>query len=144
MLGRTILDPLKVESSTIETDGLGLLDVNTEMAVSKTLRQVKLPDNIEGYEIHHGKTSVGSGDVYISSGEKVLGVRNGHIEGTYLHGIFDNDIYRLNFLNELRVKNGLSPKTEATIYNLEPAFDRLAQTVREHVDLEKIYGLMGL
>ena len=60
-------------------------------------------------------------------------------------GIFDNDIYRLNFfLNELRNRKGQSQKTIPTVYILEPAFDRLAQTVREHVNLDKIYGLMGL
>lgn len=146
MLGRSISDPLNIESSTLETAGLNLLGVTTEMAFQKTLRQVKLPNNIEGFEIHHGKTSVNDGEVIMSSGSTILGVKNqaGNVWGTYLHGIFDNDQYRLDILNELRQKKDLPIKTTPTIYNIEPALDRLADAVRNSVDMNQIYRLMGL
>lgn len=146
MLGRNISDPFAIESSLSEIEGLGLLDISTEMAKEKTLKQVKVSDNIEGYEIHHGKTTVQNDDPFIIDAENnVLGVRNKNkVWGTYLHGIFDNDIFRMEFLNKLRKAKGLPVKKEPTIYNLEPAFEQLAKTVREGVDLDEIYKIMGV
>ena len=124
--------------------GLELLDIETEMAEQKTLKQVKLGNNIEGYEIHHGKTSIRSGQVIMASDDEILGVQNANVWGTYLHGIFDNDQYRMEFLNKLRKSKGLPVRTKPTMYNLEPEFDRLADNVRQNVEMDKIYKLMGL
>ena len=145
MLGRKISDPHGIESNITETNGLGLLDISTEMAPEKTLRQIKLTNNIEGYEIHHGNTQVENDEPFMIHGREILGVRNKQgIWGTYLHGIFDNDAFRMEFLNKLRMKKGLPQKTEPTVYNLEPAFDQLADTVRQGVDMDQIYQIMGL
>lgn len=65
MLGKKISDPHQVESGG-STDGLGLLDVETEMAPQKTTVQVQahplhvgtgFKGLVEGYEIHMGVTS---------------------------------------------------------------------------------------
>ncbi|MCM8531534.1 MAG: cobyric acid synthase [Lentisphaeraceae bacterium] len=144
MLGKSILDPQKVEFHKERISGLGLLDIETEMASQKILKQVNLGNDVEGYEIHHGKTSVGNSKVMMASDNEVLGVQDGHVWGTYLHGIFDNDKYRMEFLNKLRKSKGLPEKNTPTMYNLEPAFDHLAETVRQNVELDKIYKLMGL
>ena len=145
MLGRNISDPFAIESSLSEIGGWGY-STSPEMAKEKTLKQVKVSDNIEGYEIHHGKTTVQNDDPFIIDAENnVLGVRNKNkVWGTYLHGIFDNDIFRMEFLNKLRKAKGLPVKKEPTIYNLEPAFEQLAKTVREGVDLDEIYKIMGV
>jgi adenosylcobyric acid synthase len=65
--------------------------------------------------------------------------------GTYLHGIFDADPFRRWFVDRLRVRRGLAPvgKVVAT-YDLEPALDRLADAVRENVQIKDIYRVMGL
>jgi cobyric acid synthase CobQ len=146
MMGKRITDPYGVESTQKNIEGLKLLDITTEMATEKTLRQVKLPDHIAGYEIHHGKTSVQNDEPFIIDNGQVLGVRNTQSGawGTYLHGIFDDDIFRMNFLNKLRSRKNIPLKKSPTIYNLEPAFDRLAETVRNGVDMEQIYQIMGL
>jgi adenosylcobyric acid synthase len=62
ILGKEIEDPEAVEGSERRTVGLGLLDVSTRFASSKTLRQVSGETLIEGckvagYEIHLGETS---------------------------------------------------------------------------------------
>jgi len=62
MLGRTIVDPQRVESAAGRDDGLGLLAVETVLAVDKTLIRTKArhqPSGLEvsGYEIHHGQTT---------------------------------------------------------------------------------------
>ncbi len=108
-----------------------------------------LPSALEvsGYEIHHG----------VSSGSLPAALRfedgcccgaigaDGRIWGSYLHGIFDEDLFRRWFIDDLRKGRGL----EATgivlaPYNLEAAFDRLAARVRQSLDMERIYALLRL
>ncbi len=65
--------------------------------------------------------------------------------GTYIHGVFDADEFRRWFIDRLRERRSLEPVGRPlTAYNLEPAFDRLAEVVRASVDVERIYRLMGL
>ncbi len=103
---------------------------------------------ITGYEIHHGRTS-GNGHgptVVREDGEEIgTGTQDGLIWGTYLHGVFDDDRFRRWFIDRLRVRRGMNAlgKVAAT-YDLEPAFDRLADVVRESLDMEKVYRMMGL
>lgn len=149
MLGNTIHDPNKIESEHSSFESLGLLGIETSLAVQKTLNraQVDFKDKvyqISGYEIHHGKTDVKAGEVIIERNSEILGVRSGNVWGTYLHGIFDNDQFRRDFLNDLRKHKGLSPVEDVSAYNLEPAFEKLAATVRENIDLDYIYKLLNL
>ena len=71
MLGKKILDPLKIEGDRPEVEGLGLLDTVTEFQAEKITRQVTgqgITDagllagikgqEVSGYEIHHGQTKV--------------------------------------------------------------------------------------
>jgi adenosylcobyric acid synthase len=152
MLGSRVLDEGNVEGGT--GSGLGLLPVSTAMMRDKTLRQTTathLPSGmpVKGYEIHHGQTtSEGNVAVIMSSGDgTVLGYSSddGCVWGTYLHGVFESDEFRGWFLNDLRCRNGLAPiERSAAGYGLEPALDRLAEAVREHLDIKRIYGIMGL
>jgi cobyric acid synthase CobQ len=152
MLGRHVLDESDVEGGSGR--GLGLLPVRTVMMKEKTLRQTTathllsgLP--VKGYEIHHGQTT-SSGDVAVAmktdDGNAVgYASPDGSVWGTYLHGVFDGDAFRSWFLNDLRRRRGLSPiERSAGVYGLEPALDRLAEAVREHLDMKRIYRIMGL
>ena len=61
MLGKQIDDPKGLDGPAGSTEGLGLLDVNTEMLPEKTLRKVTATHvetnlAVSGYEIHLGKT----------------------------------------------------------------------------------------
>ena len=70
---------------------------------------------------------------------------NGQVWGTYFHGIFDADEFRRWFIDRLLVRKGLAPKCRiCAVYDLEPAFDRLAEAVRASIRMEEIYRLMGL
>ncbi|MHB0911852.1 MAG: cobyric acid synthase [Armatimonadota bacterium] len=134
MLGIKISDPHGIEGGG-ETSGLGLLPVETVLEREKTLRQVEgmhpcgLP--ITGYEIHHGVTEAG------------LVCEDGRAWGTYLHGVFDSDVFRRWFIDKLRAGRGLPPG-EASAFDIEPALDRLAGIVRESLDVGAIYARMGL
>ncbi|MFO7906309.1 MAG: cobyric acid synthase [Planctomycetota bacterium] len=153
MLGRRIADPYHVESPNGAAEGLGLLAVTTALATEKTLarsRAVHTPSglNVVGYEIHHGATeSCGEQEILQAQNGTVVGVANrqGSVWGTYLHGVFDADAFRRWFIDRLRVRRGLLPLggVSAT-YDIEPALARLANVVRDSLDIDAIHDRMGL
>ena len=59
--------------------------------------------------------------------------------------MFDADPFRRWFIDRLRERRGLAPlgAVQAT-YDLEPAFERLAEMVRASLDMDAVYRLMGL
>ena len=65
--------------------------------------------------------------------------------GTYLHGILDNDIFIQEllrpFVDRLDKANTTTQSYEAF---KEEQYNRLAQHLREHLDLPRIYQLMKL
>jgi len=159
ILGREILDPGAIESAGGGDRGLGLLNVVTTMASEKTLARaegIHGPSGcrVVGYEIHHGRTTPALSAVEEAEGDEVIVQRGDgeaigfaasdpRIWGTYLHGIFDADAFRRWFIDRLRARRGLSPKGAVSArYDIEPALDRLAQAVRESLDMERIYRLM--
>ncbi len=152
ILGKTIEDPFGIESDHGETDGLGYLDMRTVIEKDKRLTRKSgihmiSSQPVYGYEIHHGISSVDHDPVLAFSDNTSCGTadRNGRIWGSYLHGIFDSDEFRRWFIDDLRKRKGLHPIGEIIApYDLEIAFDRLADSVRESVDIEKLYSLMRL
>jgi len=159
MLGQSIDDPHGIEACG-RIDGLGLLPITTVLARDKTLTRQTLTHlasglTVHGYEIHHGQTERRTGGASaegealspIIGGESASDVAAGRglIWGTYLHGIFDADAFRHWFIDSLRKRSGLSsyPGERAT-YDLEPALDRLAATVRQRLDMTAVYRLLGL
>jgi cobyric acid synthase CobQ len=151
MLGNTIRDPYGIESDEEQIEGLGLLDIDTVLARDKTLAQTTgrhldtgLP--VKGYEIHHGRTKIRKGRVIIEMSDSVGGVASPgeRVWGTYLHGIFDSDEFRHYFLEKLRGRKGLPPLTARPSYDLESAFERLADTVRKSVDIGHILEIIGI
>lgn len=153
MLGENVTDPAGVESGGLTARPLGLLPLVTEMAVEKILCQARclfLPtgEEVRGYEIHHGRTRVldsPARPVMSCADGRVVGWgrEDGMIWGTYLHGVFDADVFRRSFLDRLRVRKGLEPlSTVQVAYDLEAALDRLAGVVRESLDMERIYRVL--
>lgn len=70
---------------------------------------------------------------------------DGRIYGTYLHGLFHNDTWRRAWLNGLRTTKGLAP-ISPTLHSesrKEAAFNRLAEHVRNHIDMDKIYRMIN-
>ena len=96
MLGRTIRDPLGVESPDAVANGLGLLPVDTVMRPDKTtvLRTAWSRGGVEfrAYEIHLGVTNA---DVAMQPFARLPdggaeGACGPGVIGTYLHGAFEN------------------------------------------------------
>lgn len=153
ILGREIADPHGIESAGRTIPGLGMLPAVTVLALEKTLtcvqaRHVDSGLAVKGYQIHHGQTDgVDLPAAVVREDGNVVGFRseNGLIWGTYLHGIFDADIFRRWFIDRLRVRRRFAPVGKIlTVYDLEPALDRLAEVVRRHLKIDEIYRLMGL
>ena len=152
MLGTIIEDPLAIESNQGTMAGLGLLPLTTVLAADKRLvRQsgvhTESGQPVHGYEIHHGRSQTDLPPTLAFTDGTGCGASDasGRIWGSYLHGIFDSDPFRRWFINRLRQRKGLSPLPGIPApYDLEPAFDRLAATVRESVDMNRIYQLLGL
>jgi cobyric acid synthase CobQ/L-threonine-O-3-phosphate decarboxylase len=153
MLGQKIDDPYEIESKRLTLQGLGLLPITTMMAQEKTLERTEgthLPSGlkIRGYEIHHGQTE-GTPliPLVIRKDGQIIGAgrEEDRIWGTYLHGIFDADEFRRWFIDRLRVRRNLPAMGKVcAIYDLEPAYERLAEVVRRSLKMDEIYRLMGL
>lgn len=125
LLGREILDPSQIESG--DCVGLGLLDLRTTLVVQKTTRQCETiwrDVQLCGYEIHHGKTTVGSDvQAHLPDG---LGWEHGNVCGVYVHGLFDNAAYRQHFLARLGWQGQTSEDWPATI---DASIERVARLI---------------
>jgi adenosylcobyric acid synthase len=155
MLGREIRDPDRVESSDEAVPGLGLLDVATTFAAGKQLARVhgislvpgleELP--VEGYEIHHGVTTLGPAARPALRLSERLGIAvreadgavdaSGRVFGTYLHGLFDSPAFRRPFLRMLGWEEGEVTASPCV-------FDRLADWLEAHAAMDRLLALVGV
>ncbi len=161
MLGRRILDPGRVESDAEAVDGLGLLDAETTFVGEK--RTVRVTGKLLGgplgpagtqlcgYEIHMGRTTIGSGVTPLlrlrgadgsehEDGAVVSGADS--VCGSYVHGLFDHPALRAAFLDGLRAARALPPRPASA----PPAddLDRLADHVEAHLDMGFLDGIVDL
>ena len=209
MLGRRIADPDRTEEGGT-AEGLGYLDLETVFSSEKRRTRVRgrigtLPGplqalggmEIEGYEIHMGRTEAARGDVcrsdsgesnispdsriscesrenaYIESGktrtkaevfchirdlrtetETQDGAAWENVYGTYVHGVFDAPGVARRIAQILAERKGYQLKsgtekgtgTEAEAGSSqaykEIQYDLLAETLREHLDMPKIYKIL--
>jgi adenosylcobyric acid synthase len=164
MLGQSIADPLGIEDSAGDTEGLGYLPLSTELKVDKQLRRVSgeltllgQKVAVQGYEIHCGEsryliprfeqtnpplqlipesTSLTAHAMSFADG---LQSDDGQILGTYLHGLFDSPdacqlILRWAGLND--------SKTIDINQIREQQLDRLADVLVEHLDMQKLQTIL--
>ncbi len=169
MLGTQIDDPLNLESGGLE-QALGILPLSTQLHATKCLRRTTcIPDVslvggikkvfLTGYEIHHGVTIMNKTPCRTSetSLRELLHDTDGRplgwgqcdkqgcarIWGTYLHGLFDTDVFRHELLNTIRREEGL-PVMPGQPYKLGSELDRLADTVASALDMPAIFALLGV
>jgi adenosylcobyric acid synthase len=153
MLGKTVSDPHAVEGGG-KADGLGLLDVSTELQKEKRLMRVKgiwkenkIP--VSGYEIHMGTTRTGKNEKPVVEiiGGHGDGARsaNGNVWGTYLHGIFDTARFRNFYLRKISpaIEPRLTEDIDAYGYR-QRQYDLLADHFRAHLDVAAIARIAGM
>ena len=142
MLGKSVADPEGIEGPPGETPGLGLLDVSTVMTPQKTLTRVSArhagtAQAIDAYEIHIGRTEGPdrARPFAILGGETEGAVSaDGHVHGSYLHGVFASDAFRKAFLAQL----GIPAADQTYCAKVESALDALADHIDAHLDVEAI------
>jgi adenosylcobyric acid synthase len=145
MLGKRVADPLGVEGPAGAAEGLGLLDVETELTGEKTLREVEgeclaNAEPFRGYEMHVGRTAgpdCARPFLRFADG-RLDGATspNGLIAGAYVHGLFSDDRQRAAQLGSLGGRSEIA--YEATV---ERTLDELADHCAAHLDLDAILKL---
>ncbi|OPJ54669.1 cobyric acid synthase [Alkalithermobacter paradoxus] len=169
MLGKKLYDPKGVECGIKEIDGIGFLDIETVFEDEKVTTQVKgiieyegsgyleglKGCNIEGYEIHMGRSKLCGESVYFDRINERLGKitsdlegavnSQGNVVGTYIHGIFDNINFTRKLLNNVRKSKGLG-EIESSVESFsefkEKEYNKLANIVKSNVDMNKIYEII--
>ncbi|MCF0071154.1 cobyric acid synthase [Dyadobacter sp. CY261] len=144
MLGENILDPLHIEGEIEEMPGLGLLPVKTVLQAEKTTLQCAFDfrENGEvclGYEIHMGETTAlkaGNAVATLADGRKDGYYLNARTWGTYLHGILDNEVVIESILAPYTSEKGMHYDYQQF---KEQQYDKLADLLREHIDMDLIY-----
>ena len=161
MLGSKIHDPENAESELGSIEGLGLLEYET---VFKPIKTTTLSEGVErifgsrvkGYEIHMGEAHISSVegafiDLKIRNGNSYHGTdgivnENRSVFGTYMHGIFDSKEFTTSFINHIRSKKGLKAKEYEEVLDYwefkEQQYDKLAEIVRNSLDMKKIYEIL--
>ena len=150
MLGDSVSDPDGAEASGImEIAGMGLLPVSTVFEGEKLQRQTsgvfpKLAGIFaplsglayEGYEIHMGRSGVLP---------PVITNQEGTVYGSYVHGIFDAPGIAETLLRALCEKKGAAFSSLGSFDHKaykEAQYDKLAQAVREGLDMELVYRIV--
>ncbi|MET9023298.1 cobyric acid synthase [Actinopolymorpha sp. NPDC004070] len=142
MLGREVRDPDGVEGPAgARADGLGLLDVRTVFGPDKVLRLPTgeaLDAPADGYEIHHGRVTLGSDEAFLG------GARRGSVFGTMWHGSLEGDAFRRAWLGEVASTLGLDVALGEVSFAAarERRIDDLADAVEEHLDLDAVVRLV--
>ncbi len=148
MLGRSIADREGIEGVPGTTAGLGLLDIDTNLAPQKQLRiehatETRSGAALSGYHMHMG-VSIGPDALrpFSHVGGKPEGAlsENGHIMGTYLHGLFAADGFRKTFLERLGARADADLNYESSI---EAVLNALAAHIETHLDLDQVLALAG-
>lgn len=120
----------------------------------------------EGYEIHMGQTKLLNGSPmnqihdtvksrkqYDSMQpakrpeENMDGISHENTYGTYIHGIFDKEEVVTEIVKALAEKKGLSmDEIKGVDFKTfkESQYDLLADTLRQHLDMDQIYEIMGM
>jgi len=143
MMGESIHDPCHVEGETESMPGLGLLPIKTVLAEEKVTLQrrfrfLNTDGWCEGYEIHMGESFSGDPSALceFEGGEEDGYFENTKTWGTYIHGIFDNTSVVREMIRAVSDKE-MKP-FDLKVYKNEQ-YDKLADLVRSHSDVEAIY-----
>ena len=160
MLGTVLEDPFLKEGSKTNLEnkirGIGLLPLKTTFLAQKITRQTYSKSiwpclsEIQGFEIHNGITELDKSQqsfklMPIFKDAELGWYREndggGTIAGTYLHGIFENDKWRAQYINLIR-KNKKLPtvdkKTRSYKIKRESIIDNLANEFNKHLNISSL------
>jgi len=157
MLGKSLEDPLKKESinktNTFSNIGMNLLPIKTTFGEIKHTSQreerVSWPElmNVKGFEMHYGESALinnkNSNTISLfknsSLGWVIENKDKSFIGGTYLHGIFENDKWRTQWINKIRQKKGLNKLNnykETNRERREKLLDLLTDAFEKNINID--------
>lgn len=165
MLGMELSDPFNVESGGTMA-GMGLLPTKTVFEKEKVRTRVSGNFNevsgilaelsyveFEGYEIHMGQTTYDFNEEELTTidnvnGEDIIkndGLYKENIYGSYIHGIFDKEEVSKAIVESLCIHKGIDYSSISTVdiekYK-EEQYDKLAEGIRNSLDMKAIYKIL--
>ena len=160
MLGTTLEDPYFKEGSKNNSEkrikGIGLLPLKTIFFEKKLTRQISSESlwpcqaKINGFEIHNGQSELDNTqkEFHIKPIFKDLDLgcykeinKGGTIAGTYIHGIFENDNWRDQYINLIRMKKELPElpkKTKSYKFKRESIIENLSNEFNKYLNLASL------
>ena len=160
IMGKELKDPYGLETAELKTSskiysGLDLLPIHTVFEPKKTSRKRKVKSywpastDLMGFELHHGSCQLFSGFETVMKpimedpnlGWILDNKNKGSIGGTYLHGIFENGVWRRLWLNKIRRRKGLVDlpiKDKHHSEEREDLINLLADSFQKYVDLSPL------
>lgn len=149
MMGRMIHDPEATESSLGSLPGLGLLPVSHRMEPGKVTEQVRYrlagadADTalLDGYEIHcgHAIAEPDTDPLTVKADGTPDGAVAGNCMGTYIHGFLDSPQSIARFLGRVTPAGIAADPAEYR----RSQYDLLAERLREHLDINRIYDILS-
>jgi len=149
MLGEKVHDPDGIEGHAGSVDGLGLLPVVTELKAPKTTTVTDFTwQGVQGrgYEIHMGRTT-SKEDRPLLTVDHRNGIpcqdhdgcigRDGHVLGTYVHGLFDTPEVSGRWLALIGLDHIAVGQQHGPIAR-DVAYEMLAEHVTRYLDIETI------
>ena len=165
ILGNMVTDPDMVEEGG-SIRGMELLPMTTSLSGQKYRSQTE--DCFEdlkgffkdlsgrefvGYEIHNGLSELdldGAAfeDMVVERDDEgsIILIQKDNVLGTYVHGIFDNEDLAFALVNNIANTKGCSLGVDADFdYQAfkEKEYDKLAQVVRDNIDMEMVYQILN-
>ncbi len=169
MLSREIRDPHHCEADVDCLQGFGFVPFDVVFQKQKVTARVQAdlssfgnldsaPDclAVRGYEIHMGELLPIDDSIHrhlcrirmrgIALSDQAEGFINGDgsIRGTLIHGLFHNRAYRFSLLRWLSAfASRSSPFLSQPFNQEEDAYDKLADSIEDHLDMASIYELLN-
>lgn len=151
MMGARLEDPEGIEGNLPAVPGLGLLPQCTVIEQEKVTKQSTftfLPaeePTCRGYEIHMGRTTLlgnapESPVARLDDGRQDGYYLDNRCWGSYMHGILDNPVVLDNLAEGFQTNADNSPFDYAAFK--EEQYEKLADLVRKHVDMDYIYSTL--
>ena len=165
MLGMELSDPFNVESGGTMA-GMGLLPTKTVFEKEKVRTRASGNFNevsgilaelsyveFEGYEIHMGQTTYDFNEEELTTidnvnGEDIIkndGLYKDNVYGSYIHGIFDKEEVSKAIVESLCIHKGIDYSSISTVdiekYK-EEQYDKLAEGIRNSLDMKAIYKIL--
>lgn len=147
ILGRTITDRTGAEGKGSIT-GMELLPLDTEFSEEKvTTQRTVTVSGLTGIYSHFNETRVHGYEMHmgVSSVENPF-IQNKNVLATYIHGCFDDGLDD-KLIQMLCERKGIDyDRCESMSYAAyrQAQYDRLADIVRESLDMDKIRSIIGL